>query len=89
MLPVDHVTRDGTLIISQVTAEDAGVYECIAVGQYRTTRSRMELFILGLCAPLPSLIYTVALLWRSSLSFYSCVLLKIFQRLDDTFLDDR
>jgi len=48
VLPVDHVTHDGTLIINQVSAEDAGVYECIAVGQYRTTRSRMELFILGL-----------------------------------------
>jgi len=46
-LPVDHVTHDGTLIINQVSAEDAGVYECIATGAYRTTRSRMELFILG------------------------------------------
>ena len=47
-LPVDHVTHDGTLIINQVSAEDAGIYECIATGEYRTTRSRMELFILGL-----------------------------------------
>jgi len=47
VLPVDHVAHDGTLIINQVSAEDAGVYECIAVGAYRTTRSRMELFILG------------------------------------------
>jgi len=46
-LPVDHVTHDGTLIINQVSAQDAGVYECVAIGAYRTTRSRMELFILG------------------------------------------
>ena len=48
VLPVDHVVHDGTLIINQVSLEDAGVYECIARGAYRTTRSRMELVILGL-----------------------------------------
>ena len=53
VLPVDHVTHDGTLIINQVSAEDAGVYECIATGAYRTTRSRMELFILGLAGSSP------------------------------------
>ena len=50
VLPVDHVTHDGTLIINQVSAEDAGVYQCIATGEYRTTRSLTELFIIGLMA---------------------------------------
>ena len=48
VLPVDHVTHDGTLIINRVSADDAGVYECIATDAYKTARSRMELFIIGL-----------------------------------------
>ena len=42
------MTHDGTLIINEVSAEDAGVYECTAVGEYRTTRSRIELIIRGM-----------------------------------------
>ena len=69
-LPVDHVTHDGTLIINRVSEEDAGVYECIAIGAYRTIRSRMELFILGWLSSAYPVIYLVLL------STLSCPLFK-------------
>ena len=56
------MTHDGTLIINEVSAEDAGVYECIAVGEYRTTRSRIELIIRGMLSSVRSIVRGVVIL---------------------------
>ena len=73
VLPVDHVTHDGTLIINRVSADDAGVYECIATDAYKTARSRMELFIIGLLYGRPirqAIIFSCRIFYLLSSSFW-------------------
>ena len=49
VLPGWHrFSRDGnTLLVSEVTADDAGVYVCVAVNGFGTERVTTELFVIG------------------------------------------
>jgi hypothetical protein len=46
-LPYGHSVVDGILRINRVSEEDAGIYNCTAVGEYSRTHDVVHLFILG------------------------------------------
>lgn len=71
-LPYGHSVVGGTLRINRVTEEDAGTYNCTAIGEYSITHDVVHLFILG------QNLFSLTIFFYAILNYDSRLSLKTF-----------